>query len=78
MLLYVDVNIDLVFCSLGFWSSLCSGFRLCFIELLINTILHDSSEISVMTTLVLSSILCLSAPPHPSPPSFLKQISDLM
>lgn len=26
MLLYVDVNIDLVFCSLGFWSLLCPWF----------------------------------------------------
>lgn len=26
MLLYVDVNIDLVFCSLGLWSSLCPWF----------------------------------------------------
>lgn len=31
MLLYVNVNIDLVFCSLGFWSLLCvPGFLILF------------------------------------------------
>ena len=30
MLLYVDVNIDLVFCSLGFWSLLCPWFPILF------------------------------------------------
>lgn len=30
MLLYVDVNIDLVFCSLGFWSLLCPWFLVLF------------------------------------------------
>lgn len=30
MLLYVDVNIDLVFCSLGSWSLLCSWFLILF------------------------------------------------
>lgn len=30
MLLYVDVNIDLVFCSLVFWSLLCHWFLFLF------------------------------------------------
>lgn len=70
MLLYVDVNIDLVFCILGFGSLLCL-FLIFFYFNFINAILNiqSSREISKMTTILLVSNILY---PFATPPSIFK------